>query len=495
MPKNYYNKNYSNRKFHLLPKILKNLNEWKEPFHIPKFRPIVSDVNSITCNYSKAILPFLQKIETSFDSVCLNSLEIVHFLNKQYNCESTSTHKQILLITADVENLFTNINLTQLYDILKHYEIPISGREFSLETFKLLLFNNTFSCYNKNFLQIKGLPMGGPLSGSLANIYLGHLEKNIINKFSNNIVLYKRYMDDIIILFKGNLNTLKKLIENLKSSFLINITYSISHFSTNYLDLNIFKNSLGTFTITPFYKNKNPIINLPLKIDKRPFKLFSSLTCTQLLRIWRISNNILLFNQTLHNLLLQVEERKKIKNIIRTFFEPVKCDTNIIKNLYHINNYELPIYNIEHNVCSSCSSISAKKHSQITKSIVIGNQTLFSMEPVDCATGDLLILLVHFNFLYAKLIGPTTIKRAITYCPPYSTLFIIAKHKSRRLKRILEKIKKIDIVIDVSMPKQSQDPLPCFVHQICQKPNMDYGLQVQLKKRKTFYTLLKKTIE
>src|SRR5436190_11825908 len=63
--------------------------------------------------------------------------------------------------------------------------------------------------YNSNYYsQENGLPMGSPLSGLLADIYIHNLEinkiQNHINPFKDNIIYWFRYVDDIICLFKGN---------------------------------------------------------------------------------------------------------------------------------------------------------------------------------------------------------------------------------------------------------------------------------------------------
>jgi retron-type reverse transcriptase len=49
-----------------------------------------------------------------------------------------------------------------------------------------------------------GLPMGGSLSPSLANIYLGVLERKIISQYSPPILFYRRYMDDLLFILTNN---------------------------------------------------------------------------------------------------------------------------------------------------------------------------------------------------------------------------------------------------------------------------------------------------
>ena len=49
---------------------------------------------------------------------------------------------------------------------------------------------------NKTYLQVDGVAMGSPLGLVLANIFMVELERNIIPTLSNDISLWKRYVDD-----------------------------------------------------------------------------------------------------------------------------------------------------------------------------------------------------------------------------------------------------------------------------------------------------------
>ena len=50
----------------------------------------------------------------------------------------------------------------------------------------------------KRTFEVDGVAMGSPLGPGLANIFLVELEGNIIPALSNNILLWKRYIDDTI---------------------------------------------------------------------------------------------------------------------------------------------------------------------------------------------------------------------------------------------------------------------------------------------------------
>jgi len=58
--------------------------------------------------------------------------------------------------------------------------------------------------YNDSFYKPhKGVAMGSPLSGTLAELYLQRIENEYIKQWldSKEIHYYKRYVDDILILF------------------------------------------------------------------------------------------------------------------------------------------------------------------------------------------------------------------------------------------------------------------------------------------------------
>jgi len=61
--------------------------------------------------------------------------------------------------------------------------------------------------YNEQFLQPdKGIAMGSPISSMMAGIYLQYIEETYIKQWleSKEIVYYKRYFDDILIIYDQN---------------------------------------------------------------------------------------------------------------------------------------------------------------------------------------------------------------------------------------------------------------------------------------------------
>ena len=84
--------------------------------------------------------------------------------------------------------------------------------------------NAHFTLNNKTYFQVDGVAMGSPLGPVLVNIFMIELERNIIPTLSNDILLWKRYVDDIICFIK--LTPIKKVLQTL-NNYHTNIKFTI----------------------------------------------------------------------------------------------------------------------------------------------------------------------------------------------------------------------------------------------------------------------------
>ena len=115
------------------------------------------------------------------------------------------------MASLDVESLFTNIPLEETIKICcdslyKNQELlcNISKNQFQ----KLLrgaLSNNYFLFDGSIYQQIDGIAMGSPLGPSLANAFLAHYEQVWLDDCPEEFksAYYKRYVDDILVLFRS----------------------------------------------------------------------------------------------------------------------------------------------------------------------------------------------------------------------------------------------------------------------------------------------------
>lgn len=111
----------------------------------------------------------------------------------------------------DVVSLYTSIDhihgLRAInYYLLEDGKLNSLQAKFLLDCVEYSLTHNYFSFLGEHYLQIKGKAMGARFSPSYANQFMGYWEKSFIwknNPFGANLVLFARYIDDILIIWDG----------------------------------------------------------------------------------------------------------------------------------------------------------------------------------------------------------------------------------------------------------------------------------------------------
>ena len=149
---------------------------------------------------------------------------------------------QYKLASFDIVNLYTNIPIQETLNILKNnlLKTKIMDQQMINELIYILdiiLKQNYFAFDGNFFIQKDGLAMGSPLSAILSEIYLNHYENTYLlsanNKFHKHIKLYKRYVDDTIVIFNGTERQLHQLLTHMNGinpniKFTIEVEYNLS---------------------------------------------------------------------------------------------------------------------------------------------------------------------------------------------------------------------------------------------------------------------------
>lgn len=101
-----------------------------------------------------------------------------------------------------------------------------------------------------------GLSMGSPSSGLIAEVYVNHVEKKIMQLAnSDRIIMWKRYVDDIFCIWAGTDEELTNLFDTINSRFNIKFTLEKAvKNSINFLDLNITLNEDHSFSYNIYRK-------------------------------------------------------------------------------------------------------------------------------------------------------------------------------------------------------------------------------------------------
>ena len=170
------------------------------PISLPPFRPIVSSIGTYNYELAKYLCSLLQPyILTNYctqDSITsVNGFQDIPLLGN-------------LLFSFDVESLFTNKPLDECIDLVVRYikedktDITLSATE--LKTLLCFATAQTHFLFKGSFYdQVDGVSMGSPLAPVLANLFMGHNEKDWIENYKGSkILFYRRYVDDTFCVFE-----------------------------------------------------------------------------------------------------------------------------------------------------------------------------------------------------------------------------------------------------------------------------------------------------
>jgi hypothetical protein len=93
--------------------------------------------------------------------------------------------------------------------ILEHF-VPIHGGLF-VEALRLILSTGYFEFYDKLYIQTNVIPIEDPAVPSIATLYVAYYESTkLYPLLKSNVNLYKRYLDDALVILKDNGRLLEK---------------------------------------------------------------------------------------------------------------------------------------------------------------------------------------------------------------------------------------------------------------------------------------------
>jgi hypothetical protein len=460
----------SNRYIYFLPKIHEDIQDWRSTLH-PKMRPIISDTCSITSKLAKHILPHLQYIESKINSTVTSSLAVVDNIAVLNETKPFTNTTQIA--TIDVESLFTKIPQSHLLDIvnaslLNYFDTSEKKQKF-MHYLQTIISFNTFQVNDNFCLQKIGLPMGGPLSGTLANIYLGFTEKSIID--NPGILLYNRYMDDILVICNFSDKEIEKFILTLQSTVQLNMTASYNKQSVNFLDMSIFlSHQERRLEIHP-YSKRQPHFPVPSVLSKRSITMDANIIKSQILRVYRLSTNSQSFTASINTYLRFLQYNKYYKSLrkrVFTFLRPVSLCTHKWTADIHI--------------CYSCKRQITTNKVTIKKILKVDMKYLAIKEPLNCRTMSIHIVIQKANvnqLIWVPSLHDILINKIASLAD--ATILPIGVLGNSKLKGIISKHPTIQYS-NKDILQNIKENVPCFLHHIFETPEKVYGIQSCRKK-------------
>ena len=153
-----------------------------------------------------------------------------------------------ILVTADVTSLYTNIQHEEGIESVLHYLklhantlLPGAPSPHTIGILlETILKNNNLSFMDKHFLQIVGTAMGTKAAPPYANLFMGRHEETLCEAFIWAISFWKRFIDDIFLIFLGTteqLQSMKDFMNNLHPT--IKFTFEHSTQEISFLDMKI----------------------------------------------------------------------------------------------------------------------------------------------------------------------------------------------------------------------------------------------------------------
>ena len=197
------------------------------------FRPIIAGPISQTSRLSHLVDLLLKDIPRYTQSYVRDDLDFLSKLNR-----NLSIDEQYLLVTFDVENLYTNID-HELgreaieYWLSKHRD-KVNARftnSFILDAIKVIQENNTFNFNDKHYIQLNGTAMGTKMAPTYAILVLAYLEEKLYMKLNNEKGVdfsdfirknFLRYIDDCFIVWphsKGDIKEFETELNNIHPKF------------------------------------------------------------------------------------------------------------------------------------------------------------------------------------------------------------------------------------------------------------------------------------
>ncbi|CAJ1951530.1 unnamed protein product [Cylindrotheca closterium] len=256
--------------------IKRHINRVKDPFAVfyPLFkihktpvatRPVVSYSGSLL--YALAVwcddklLP-MAKAQNAYLS---SSFEL------QAQLSSLQLPPNAKLFTADARAMYTNIPTRECLDSIREYlqehydNFTHVDHETLLSALSIVMNNNLFRFGDTYWLQNNGAAMGAPPCPSWAMMYFAPFEDDSCDIFSDHIVYYKRYIDDVFgiwlqqpgddqawNLFKAHMNTsalVWDFTERSRSAIFLDLHISITN--TNEIHTDLYEKPLNLHAYIP----------------------------------------------------------------------------------------------------------------------------------------------------------------------------------------------------------------------------------------------------
>lgn len=313
---------------YFLPKTHKEMNKKTGTF---PGRPIVATFTSTTYLLDKFITEITKELLYRIPGSLIDTKHLLELLPKHRLPGTTR------LITADVNSLYPSIPWVEGIEAATDFykdnfqflqDHAIDNQRYPPPTPRLfkaileLVLTNSIIIYKdeRYFHQIKGTAMGCCISVYFANCYMYSITKHLINNPPKELILFERFIDDILIITTTTENeTIKQLFDSISNA---SINYEIAEPSKshNFLDLTISLNDLNLVDTSPYWKPTASGSYLH-PASNHPQHIIRSVPYAQFLRLNRNSSTAEKFIKAAQRLKKELRNMEYNKKLIESSYQ------------------------------------------------------------------------------------------------------------------------------------------------------------------------------
>uniref|UniRef100_A0A8D8TF38 Reverse transcriptase domain-containing protein n=2 Tax=Cacopsylla melanoneura TaxID=428564 RepID=A0A8D8TF38_9HEMI len=203
-------------------------------------RPVVSGYSSPTYRLEKEVVKLFHRVTKWKPKFSIKNSNVLIEDLKTITIPDTC-----MLISLDIDNLFTNVDMKTamnlMIDIVKCTSDLSKDEVDQFVTYCELIYKSNYFTFGDQYYKNCGLPMGSPMSPLLAEIYVDNFEQKVFRTDVISLVLkYYRYVDDILLLFMGDLSQVDFLMSFINSvDKKLQFKVEVGENSINFLDTTI----------------------------------------------------------------------------------------------------------------------------------------------------------------------------------------------------------------------------------------------------------------
>ena len=160
-----------------------------------------------------------------------------------------------------------------------------------IDLLEMVLTKNNFDFNNLHFLQVGGTAMGTRLAPSYANLFMDLFERRHVYTYAKQPLIWKRYIDDIFLLWQHGAYELQKFIDHLDNCIpSIKFEAHVSESQINFLDVKVLFSD-NKITTTLYTKETDTLSYLDYS-SCHPTSCKKSIPYSQFLRLRRICSDL-----------------------------------------------------------------------------------------------------------------------------------------------------------------------------------------------------------